>query len=78
MGGLGVTAVIWLLLAVSLTASACGYAGSALAQRSRRSNRRPFLVGFFCGSIAGTVLRRRYRRPASRVLRAAARALSTN
>lgn len=59
MSGLGVTAVIWLLVAVSITASACGYLGSAIAaRRNNRRARRSFAVGFFLGSISGAVLRR--------------------
>jgi hypothetical protein len=72
MSGLGVTAVIWLLLAVALTASLCGYAGSAVARRKRRA-RGPFLLGFFCGSITGALLRRKYRPAARGLVRAASR-----
>ncbi len=78
MSGLGVTPVIWLLIAVSLTASLCGYAGSAVARRKQRP-RRPFMLGFFCGTVAGAFLRRKYRPAArTRLLRAAAKALSPN
>ena len=79
MGGVGVTWVIWLLIAVSITASACGYLGSAVARRKQQRSRHSFAVGFFCGSITGAVLRRKYR-PAARALlrRAAAKALSAN
>jgi hypothetical protein len=76
MSGLGVTPAIWLLIAVSLTASVCGYAGSAVARRKHRS-RRPFLMGFFCGSITGALLRRKYRATArGRLIRAAVKTLS--
>ncbi|MCV7228393.1 hypothetical protein [Mycolicibacterium komossense] len=79
MGGVGVTWAIWLLIAVSITASACGYIGSALAQRKQQRSRRSFALGFLCGSIAGVVLRRKHRVAARGLIRrVAAKALSVN
>ena len=47
MSGLGVTSVIWLLIAVSFTASMCGYLGSAIAaRRNNQRSRRSFALGF--------------------------------
>ena len=79
MGGSDVTWVIWLLIGVSISASACGYLGSAVARRKQQRSRRSFAIGFFCGSITGAVMRRKYR-PSARALlrRVAARALSPN
>jgi len=72
MSGLGVTSVIWLLIAVSVTASMCGYLGSAIAaRRKNQRSRRSFALGFVCGSISTAVLRRKYR-PATRAFLAAA------
>ncbi len=56
MGSLG---LISLLLAVAIIAATCGYIGSAVVRRNKRRARgRYFLLGFFCGSMAGTILRR--------------------
>ena len=72
MSGLGVTSVIWLLIAVSFTASMCGYLGSAIAaRRNNQRSRRSFALGFVCGSISAAVLRRKYR-PATRAFLLAA------
>jgi hypothetical protein len=79
MGGAGVTWAIWLLIAVSITASACGYLGSAVSRRKQQRASRSFALGFFCGSITGAVLRRKYRPTARQLLRrVAAKALSAN
>ena len=55
MGSLG---LISLLLAVAIIAATCGYIGSAIARRNKRRARGYFILGFMCGSMAGTILRR--------------------
>jgi hypothetical protein len=57
----GPTQLIWLLIAVATISALCGYAGSALAQRTARHTRRQFVLGFLCGSMASAVLRARRR-----------------
>jgi hypothetical protein len=57
MGSLGPTQLIALLLAVATVAAMGGYVASA--RRNRRRTRRPFLIGFFCGVMAGAILRGR-------------------
>jgi hypothetical protein len=71
MGSLGTTQLISLLLAVATVAALCGFVASTARMKKRRT-RRIFLVGFFCGLVAGGVLRGR-RSDAGRL---AARALS--
>jgi hypothetical protein len=71
MGSLGTTQLISLLLAVATVAALCGFVAST-ARRKKRRTRGIFLVGFFCGLVAGGVLRGR-RSDAGRL---AARALS--
>jgi hypothetical protein len=72
MGSLGTTQLISLLLVVAAGAALCGFVASTAARRKRRRARGIFLVGFFCGLVAGGVLRGR-RSDAGRL---AARALS--
>lgn len=59
MGPLGPAQLLALLLAVAIISAACGFIGSAVSRRNKRRTRRVFLLGFFCGYIAGPVLRRR-------------------
>ena len=61
MGSLGPTHLISLLLAVAIIASTGGFIASAVARRNKRRARGFFLLGFFCGFIAGPILRRRRR-----------------
>ena len=72
MGSLGPTQLIFLLLVVATVAALCGFVASTAARRKRRRARRFFVVGFFCGLVAGGVLRGK-RSDAGRL---AARALS--
>jgi hypothetical protein len=72
MGLLGTTQLISLLLVVAAGAALCGFVAPTAARRKRRRTRGIFLVGFFCGLVAGGVLRGR-RSDAGRL---AARALS--
>ena len=59
MGSLGPTALIAALLAVAIVAAISGFIASVLARRNKRRARGIFVVGFACGLMAGTVLRRR-------------------
>ena len=73
MGSLGPTAPIAVLLAVAIVAAISGFIASVLARRNKRRARGIFVVGFACGLVAGTVLRRRrwlniLRRQGGRVL----------
>jgi uncharacterized membrane protein YeaQ/YmgE (transglycosylase-associated protein family) len=61
MGSLGPTHLISLLLAVAIIAATCGFIASAVARRNKRRARGFFVLGFFCGLIAGPILRRRRR-----------------
>jgi hypothetical protein len=61
MGSLGPTHLISLLLAVAIIAATCGFIASAVARRNKRRARGFFLLGFFCGLIAGPILWRRRR-----------------
>jgi hypothetical protein len=61
MGSLGPTHLISLLLAVAVIAAICGFIASAGARRNKRRARGFFLLGFFCGSMAGAILRGRRR-----------------
>jgi hypothetical protein len=71
MGSLGTTQLISLLLAVATVAALCGFVAST-ARKKKRHARGIFLLGVFCGLVAGGVLRGR-RSDAGRL---AARALS--
>ncbi len=57
MGSLGPTHLIALLLGVAIIAAICGFVASAVARRNRRRARGFFLLGFFCGLMAGAILR---------------------
>jgi hypothetical protein len=59
MGSLGPTHLIALLLAVAIIASIGGFIASAATRRNRRRARGWFILGFFCGLMAGTKLRGR-------------------
>jgi MFS-type transporter involved in bile tolerance (Atg22 family) len=59
MGSLGTAQLICLLLAVATVAAVCGFIASALTRRNKRRTRRVFLVGVFCGLLAGSTLRGR-------------------
>src|SRR5271166_900091 len=61
MGSLAPTQLISLLLAVAAIAAASGFIASAIARRNKRRTRRSFLLGFFCGLMAGSILRGRRR-----------------
>jgi uncharacterized membrane protein YeaQ/YmgE (transglycosylase-associated protein family) len=61
MGSLGPTQLISLLLAVAIVAAICGFIASAVARRNKRRARGFFLLGFFCGWMAGAILRGRRR-----------------
>jgi len=60
MGSLGPTHLISLLLAVAIIAAICGFIASAVARRNKRRARGLFLLGFFCGWMAGAILRGRH------------------
>jgi hypothetical protein len=57
MGSLGPTHLISLLLAVAIIAATCGFIASAGVRRNKRRARGFFLLGFFCGLMAGAILR---------------------
>jgi hypothetical protein len=59
MGSLGPPHLIALLLAVAIIAATCGFTASAAARRNKRRARGLFLLGVFCGFMAGVTLRRR-------------------
>jgi len=61
MGSLGPTRLTSLLLAVAIIAATCGFIASAVVRRNKRRARRLFLLGFFCGLMAGAILRGRRR-----------------
>ncbi len=56
MGSLGPTHLISLLLAVAIIAATCGFIASAVVRRNKRRARGFFLLGFFCGLMAGAIL----------------------
>lgn len=56
MGSLGPIQLIAALLVIAIVAAMSGF---TLARTSKRRARVSFVVGFFCGLTAGTVLRRR-------------------
>jgi hypothetical protein len=56
MGSLGPTHLISLLLAVAIIAATCGFFASAVVRRNKRRARGFFLLGFFCGLMAGAIL----------------------
>jgi hypothetical protein len=61
MESLGPTHSIWLLLAVAIVSATCGFIASAAARRNKRRALAFFFLGFFCGFIAGPILRGRRR-----------------
>jgi uncharacterized membrane protein YeaQ/YmgE (transglycosylase-associated protein family) len=61
MGSLGPTHLIALLLAVAIIAAIGGFIASAVTRRNKRRARGFFLLGFFCGWMAGSILRGRRR-----------------
>src|SRR5271163_5324019 len=61
MGSLGPTHLISLLLAVAIIAATCGFIASAVVRRNKRRARGFFLLGFFCGLMAGAILHGRRR-----------------
>ena len=62
MGALGPMPLLALLLGVATVAAPCGYLGSAIGRQHKRRARSIFLLGFFCGSMAGAILRERRHR----------------
>ena len=59
MGLPGAALLMSLLLVVAVVAALCGFlAATAVHQRNRRT-RRVFLVGIFCGLLAGQIVRGR-------------------
>jgi hypothetical protein len=70
MGSLGPPHLISLLLVVAVIAATCGFTVSA-ARRTKRRARGFFLLGVFCGFMAGVTLRRR--RPGLKALGVIAR-----
>jgi hypothetical protein len=71
MGALGLMQLFWLLLVVAIVAALGGYLGSAISRRNKRRTRGIFLLGFFCGSVAGAILREKRHR--TKVLAAVSR-----
>jgi uncharacterized membrane protein YeaQ/YmgE (transglycosylase-associated protein family) len=61
MGSLAPTHLISLLVAVAIIAATCGFIASAVVRRNKRRARGFFLLGFFCGLMAGAILRGRRR-----------------
>jgi uncharacterized membrane protein YeaQ/YmgE (transglycosylase-associated protein family) len=61
MGSLGPSHLIALLLAVAIIAAIGGFIASAVTRRNKRRARGFFLLGFFCGWMAGSILRGRRR-----------------
>ena len=62
MGSLGPPHLIALLLVVAIAAATCGFAASAARTKKRRA-KGIFLLGVFCGFMAGVTVRRRRRGP---------------
>lgn len=58
-----------MLAVVLVVAVAAAIGGYRLGRPNPRRDRRVFIAGFLCGSVAGTVLRGRHRRLAQRALR---------
>ncbi|MDT5118083.1 MAG: hypothetical protein QOE30_3822 [Mycobacterium sp.] len=59
MQAVGPTQLIVLLVAVAITAAACGFLGSVVVRRRKRRARGVFVLGFLCGVTAGALLRTR-------------------
>lgn len=53
MGLPGTVQLMSLLLVVTAGAALCGFLAATVAQRKKRSTRRVFVVGVFCGLLAG-------------------------
>jgi hypothetical protein len=56
MGSLAVTQLVSLVLAVAAIGVAGGFIASAVVRRKKRRARAIFVLGFFCGLMAGSVL----------------------
>jgi hypothetical protein len=65
------THVIWLLFALAVTAATFTCVGFVVARRNKRRARGLFVLGVFCGAMAGPILQRRSRH--LRALRGATR-----
>jgi hypothetical protein len=61
MGAFGTAHLVCLLLAVASVAALCGFIASTVARTNKRRARGFFVVGVFCGLLAGRILRRRRR-----------------
>lgn len=61
MASIGTTPLIALLLAVAAIAALCGFFAATVAQGRKRRARRIFVVGVFCGLLAGELVRVRRR-----------------
>ncbi len=61
MGLPGTVQLMSLLLVVTAGAALCGFLAAPVAQRKKRSTRRVFVVGVFCGLLAGQIVRGRRR-----------------
>jgi hypothetical protein len=61
MGSLGTTQLISLVVGLAAVAASGGFVASTVARRNKRRARGYFLVGFFCGLLAGGILHRRRR-----------------
>lgn len=57
MGSLGTTPLIVLFLGVAIAAALCGFVAANVVHRKARRTRRVFLVGVFCGLVAGEIVR---------------------
>jgi hypothetical protein len=56
MGSLAVTQLVSLVLAVAAVGVTGGFIASAVVRRKKRRARGIFVLGFFCGLMAGSVL----------------------
>jgi hypothetical protein len=63
MGSLGPTHLIAPFLAVAIIAAICGFIASAVVWTNKRRARGFFVLGFFCGWTAGSILCGRRLRP---------------
>ena len=61
MTSLGTTPLIALLVAVATMAALGGFFASTVIRRQNRRTRRVFVVGVFCGLLAGELLHSRHR-----------------
>lgn len=60
MGSLGPPAWIGLLIAVAIMSALCGFVASSAMRRNKRHTRRIFVIGAFCGFLAGATHARRH------------------